>query len=695
MNSAPRKSFRNAKKWLIGLIRATLRPRPRISIWAWGDRHVVIPDESGGPHPGQLNTGRFPIFRGLFDLAQKPGVHFVTLCASARCGKTLFSIVILLYWIAERVGAVVWLDPSGVSAKKFVRNELESFLQRCKPVWALAVVSRTSWTTLWKTFRGKILRVVASGAEADMHGFNAELAIINEMDRCRASTNEDASSPDKIIARTRLFPHTRLVIENSTPGVAGEFSPIWKNFLKGSQHYCYLPCPHCSAAKHEKMGAVAWQPPANPEAGRSAQSYEPWLAGWQRLTFSVDKKLVPFNADLEKIADGAPRKAWTEETTGQIRFEQFAKWIKRRSVHDATKWESVKTGYDVDSIERGATYQCAHCKKDIVFVQLRWMLARYRWMAHNPAAPADRISAHVWAGYSPFEGWGLIGKEFVECGHDIEALIKFHNFTLGLPFIRQGTAIKSDDLDRVIARTPVRYVKGTLPMEAERLTMTVDKQGAGEFWYSIRAWGVLWESPERPTWSALVDWGRAHSWDEILELAGLKPDATGRERRFTFENKDGTVREYMVTAGLVDSGFEPESVYEFCLRQTECFDPYKGVAHTHTRGSKVRISKVLNDQLDLWLCWSDFFAANLYYDCIKFGTAFGSPVLWWLPTDIDDDYRKQLTDEYQGPDGWATRTKTNHLGDTEKEHRALADSVEEVLDIARAERAEAEAKPGA
>src|SRR4051794_6601220 len=43
------------------------------------DANVVIPEESGSPNPGRMRTGRFPVFRGLFDLAQKRGVHYFTL----------------------------------------------------------------------------------------------------------------------------------------------------------------------------------------------------------------------------------------------------------------------------------------------------------------------------------------------------------------------------------------------------------------------------------------------------------------------------------------------------------------------------------------------------------------------------------------------------------------------------------------
>ena len=371
-----------------------------------------------------------------------------------------------------------------------------------------------------------------------------------------------------------------------------------------------------------------------------------------------------------------------------VRFEQFARWVDRTDPGDATKKKRVKTGYDIAAVERGATYRCAHCQRDIEAVHLRWMLARYRWVSHNPHGSPDRISAHVWRAYAPQElggGFGVIAKEFIESKGSVAALIKFHNFTLGLPFIRTGTAVKEDDLDRVIARSP-RYLKGELPREAEMLTMTVDKQKE-EFYYVIRARGLMWEHPDQPSWSALVDWGRAHSWDELLELAGLKPDAAGELRRFTWTNPaTNEVREYAVEAGLVDSGNEAELVYDFCLHRTTIFDPYKGCPPTMTRWSKIRMTKVHDEQLDLWLCWSDFFAAYLYYDCIKSGRVHGEPLHWWLPADIDKDYREQLCDEYQDGDGWLTRHRNNHLGDCEKEQGVLDDTVEVRLDALREER---------
>lgn len=708
-------NFLSARTWLRGLLAAVFRPRPRTRLWRWLDAHVVIPESSGGPNPGRLRTGRFPIMRGLYDLAQQRGVHFLTLCSSARAGKTLFSICLVLYWIAEKFGAIVWLDPTRNSARKLVRDELNDFLLECAPVRALAIISKTTWTTLEKHFRGKRLRIIGSGAEADLHGFNAELAILNELDACRSSTESDAASADKIEARTKLFAASRLIVRNSTPQ-KGEFGPTWQKFLLGTQDHCYVPCPHCSDARAHVNRHLVFTPPPDDECrpGWSPLSYDPRLAGWQRFTFFSEKKAVPFDEELRPLVDetGAlkPRSAWREEVTGQAFFEPFAIMEERPRLDDPTQTERVRVAWNLKRVRRGTTYQCAHCAKPIEQADQVWMLNRYRWCAHNPdsadtgeegepdATPADHISAHVWSWYSPFEIWGIIAAEFLEAKGDLGRLIKFWVYTLGRPLVRNSTAIKGEDLDRVIARCPARYVQGQLPLEAEMLTVTVDKQGT-VFWFTIRAWGVLWDHPDQPTWSALVDWGEAGSFKMVLEKCGRVPDERGHTRRFHFTRADGSVREYMVLAGLVDCGFEQQAVFDLCLPYADWISPSKGGDGSKTGYNPIRPTKVMDDRLDHIWFWSDHFAADLYWACIKEGKLHDTVVHWWLPANIDEDYRKQLTDEYWGEkDGkkkWLTRTDNNHLGDCEKNQRVLAGSVEQQLDDLREQRAAAAAKAAA
>jgi hypothetical protein len=312
------------------------------------------------------------------------------------------------------------------------------------------------------------------------------------------------------------------------------------------------------------------------------------------------------------------------------------------------------------------------------------MLRRYELRSHNPGASKDHASFHVWAALSPFEGWGIIAKEFLLARGNVSKMHNFYNSTLGLPFIRKAAEIKLTDIDAVIARSP-EYMLREIPRKPEILTMTVDVQGDC-FWWSIRAWGLAFDQPEFPAWSALVDYGSAVSWDQIEELAGIKPDSRGITNHFTFEGQ-----EFSVYAGLIDSGFEAQSnkkVYAFTLKNADVFSPSKGGGWQQLRGDDVRSSPVDDDQQDLIWYYDDGFKQALYYGCIK-----EHKTLWWLPRNAGADYKEMMcnerTEERQMPDGtnklvWVC-VGPNHLADTEKMHQVMSGIIQSKLDAIREE----------
>jgi hypothetical protein len=231
-----------------------------------------------------------------------------------------------------------------------------------------------------------------------------------------------------------------------------------------------------------------------------------------------------------------------------------------------------------------------------------------------------------------------------------------------------------------------------MPMEPEILTVTVDVQNE-QLYYAIRAWGIQWDHPDKPTWCALIDWGDAINWDQIEEFCGWRDRADGARRKFRFTRPDGTVREYIVTSGLVDSGHEAKQgkeVYEFCLKHAEMLSPYKGSDRSKVRGDTVRTTPILNGKLELILAWSDYFAAALYYNAIRDGrNGVGDLINWWLPYNVDPQYKAQLTNERQVEENGKLTWKdggNNHLGDCEKMQEVLRDTIEAMLDEIRAEK---------
>lgn len=612
---------------------ATMQVRPVQKVWEWVDQHVVIPQVIGSLNTGPLDTSLMPFWRGIYDAYWDKRVHYITLCCSARVGKTLFSICCVLHKIGIWPGPILWVDPTRKTASAFSRQEMQPHIMECVPVRDKAIIDKVHWTTLLMNFVGMVLRMVGGGSAADLGGYQAEMVVLNEVDKLKHTIKGEASTADLAIARSKHFRFTRKIIENSTPTT--EWARTWQRFKAGSQTYVYVPCPHC---RH-----------------------------MQRLTFWPEEKEVPFDAEGKPLPEGQKR----VEKTGRFKFEHC---------------KTPAGSYDLERVERETVYECAACEKDIEHTQLAWMLRRYQLREHNPKAPKDHKSFHVWAALSIFEAWGMVAKEFLLARGNVSRMHNFYNSTLGLPFVRKATDVKVDDIDACIARSP-EYLLRELPRRPELLTMTVDVQGDC-FWWSIRAWGIAYDQQELPVWSALVDYGSAVSWDQIREIAGIKADRHGVINAYSFEH-EGERLQFQVYAGLIDSGFEAQSnkkVYAFTLENADIFSPSKGGGWAQLRGNDIRTAPVDDDKQDLVWYYDEGFKQQLYYTCIK-----EHRVLWWLPRNVGADYKEMMcnehTEEKQLPDGttklgWIC-VGPNHLADTEKMHEVLRGTIETRLEEVR------------
>ncbi|MDR3406364.1 MAG: phage terminase large subunit family protein [Chthoniobacter sp.] len=670
---------------------------------AWMSKHIEIPPITGALEPGPLDTSRVPPIEGLHDLLHQRHVHFFTFAKSARVGGTLFAITHVLHQIANDPGPILWVDPSRSSARQLFRRELEPFILACPPVARQAMVDKEHWTASLCFFRGgSFLRMAGAGSPNELAGYQARDVVINEGDKIHHTTKGEAPAHDLAIARTKQFRHTRKIIENSTP--TDEHGPTWTRFLRGSQRYCYLPCPHCTAKKSKKLGKkLKWSPPEKPEVGRSASSYDPRLAGWQRFTFSPDEKDVPFDIDLEPLPKGETR----VEKTGQFRFDH-CRIVENREVEPG-KFEPTPIGWDYEKIAAETWYECQHCAGRIEHTDLNWMLSRYRWIRHRVNGPRDHESAHYWAAYSPFEHWGDIAKKFILAGHNPGALHDVYNNDFGLPFRLVPTEVQESDITRLQLASP-HYLRRTIPHRPELLSMTIDVQdqtGDAPFWWGVWAWGIHWDQPGWPTWCALVDYGSAVSWDELEEIAGIAPvnkrtpDEPDRYHSWNWRDPaTGKLESFTIFAGLVDSGDQAQSdanVYDFCRKNGHIFSPSKGGGRSQLFGQTIRTSILEKDTPNaLALVWyrSDYFAQKVYRQIIK-----DRKYPRYLPRDLDADFIDQVTDErtvYEnGRLIWKAFKRRNHLGDVWKMNEVLEGTVEEVFDDLRLQRMKADEAAGA
>ncbi len=624
----------------------------------WADENVIVPDIVGSPYPGPLNSNRLPMWRGLLHRLELRRVRFFNLCKSARTGGSLFlGIVPVLHKIATRPGPILWLDPTTKTARRLSRQELQPFIRACKATNELRIRDRKSWTTLEMIFKTCTFGVVGAGSVADLGGRQGEMIVVNEKDKIPAQSRAEAPPGMLVQVRSKLFRRTRKIISNSTPTV--ESAETWGDFLAGSQLYGYLPCPECGGYQP----LTFFKEPEQPDKWMRVDADDPILIGHE--IERANREGVELTADTQRTDELVVKKA-KDEVGGYL--------IKGIPQTGRVWWppelQDKKTKvWNYDEVERQARYECAFCEAKIDFgKKLNWMNARYALRSHNPKAPADTESAHIWAAYSPMDlGLGGLAKKYLLSLGNIARMHDCYNSDWGRPFERTPTRITRKSIEALQQRTPVKYERAhpldpedplKLPVRPCFLTMEVDVQQT-EYWWTVWAHavdGAMW----------LLAWGQCVS---DLELNAI----TARE--WTYEFGDGSPNEtHKFYQGLKDSGYKAKrqnGVYRFVHENADWMASKGGKLQAGKEKPIFETTIAFNydgQEVDIpYIHYSDDqMKEHLYRFVIK-----ERQHARYLPQNLDDLFLEQVTSEYLAalkmPDGrtayeWRVGVDP-HLGD--------------------------------
>jgi phage terminase large subunit GpA-like protein len=314
--------------------------------------------------------------------------------------------------------------------------------------------------------------------------------------------------------------------------------------------------------------------------------------------------------------------------------------------------------WDEDKVEQLTSLTCPHCKRDIDQSEQCSMVDAGKWVQTNPHASKEHISWHISAMYSPNVSWGQLARFFLQKKDTPGGLHDFYNHYLGLPFIRKSSTVTITDVERVRDSSPEYTTYSgpnwVCPAEFKLILMSVDVQQDG-FWWAQR--GVTLDEA-----SYLIDYGPAAAWEDLMVL-------------FDRIYKLPSGEELRLYKALIDAGYIAKrisGVYDFCLRSGGKFIPCQGRSPVHglyqpIRETQFEYKGILIDAVQLR---DDMFKEELYIRRIQ--ERAGTP--WYLPRNLGEVYKKQLTNERLVGKKTATGTEVmewiddgnNHLGDVEK-----------------------------
>ena len=284
------------------------------------------------------------------------------------------------------------------------------------------------------------------------------------------------------------------------------------------------------------------------------------------------------------------------------------------------KWPSAEEEPDPIQRARRVRYICQNCGCMIADRDKPALLRAGRWQFVRRDTETPRSVAY-WLNtlYSPFTSFEEVAREFLKVKDDPELLHNFVNSWLAEPW--EDTKLKTS-AELVLERqtdTPA----WELPPWTKLLTGGIDVQETCMYWV-IRAWGDYMTSQN-------VAHGQALSGEEVERVMNTP-----------FRLPSGETM--MVELALMDSGDQTDTVYEFCLQNTDWVLPSKGSSKPlpgYYRISTVDKAGSQADGMRLVLVdtgkYKDMIAARM-----RRPNGSGS---WMVHKDCDLDYAQQVTSE--------------------------------------------------
>lgn len=262
-----------------------------------------------------------------------------------------------------------------------------------------------------------------------------------------------------------------------------------------------------------------------------------------------------------------------------------------------------------------------------------------RWVALNPG-PGRMPGFHIDALISLLTTWDALVEAFLRAKDDPQKLKGFVNLWLGESWEERGDA---PDWQALMLRRE-EFPRGTIPPGGLLISGGADVQMNG-IYYEVVSWGI-----DKQSWS--IDAGflpgdtadiRNKVWADLLQVV---------ERKY----RDAWGREWAIDAFGVDSGFNTNTVYDFCRRHPRLYATkgddgwHKPAIASAPREQQITISGKRRG-VKLWHIGTWPLKAELYANLRKEGLRDGAeatpPGFCHFSAELHDEvFFRQLTAEH-------------------------------------------------
>lgn len=231
------------RSFLAGLFTRALRSRPKISIGKWAEAvRLNIPAEESHALPGPYREDAEPVATIVHKFLLDPRYRVFIGPKPSRMGYTLAAIVGIAYWLAHYTCDIIFAIDDQRQVKKFAKKRLIPLLRSVKALADIMPQSSRALTNLVLWLRGATLHLAGARSISDVTSITAGLVIGDEVDQWRDFASGEASAFWHLLDRIMDVPGAKAVFFGKP---RNEADILWTQFLTGTRHQCFVPCPFC------------------------------------------------------------------------------------------------------------------------------------------------------------------------------------------------------------------------------------------------------------------------------------------------------------------------------------------------------------------------------------------------------------------------------------------------------------------
>ena len=548
-----------------------LSPRERTTTLEWCRSHARNVD--GRPYSYSL----FPHLGspgGPSDTMDDPNIRRIWLQFASRLGKTYFGQCCAMKKADCNPGPMMLASSVEKTAVEVTERTYRIIEHSPKVAWQLRPKIRRRQSCI--DFDACQCVVAWSRSVSTLADKEVEFGHANEIDKWEhQSTSREADPLQLFLDRFKNRPHHKILME-STPSIRGN-SRVESGRLGSTNCEFFVPCPHCSQYQTLKMGTK-----------ERPQLY------WQKLPNGrSDKDLARKTAYY--ICEFCEEKI---EDYHRSMMMRYGVWVP-----EGCKVNSVEAYKAADTVYQSTLPPDARTKKSVKHEWKGWKEAS--WVAGTPLRDGPDAGYRLSSLYALSLGWGEIASAFVSCTGKPQELRNFINQWLAETWENLKRTESWEQLgQRIIDKEQPR---GVAPDWTAILTVGIDRQasdGQAYLPWVVDAWGPMGRC-------ATIDYGNAESFDDMLGVVTKSwPKAGG----------GSSLR---IDFGVIDSGYKPDGIYEFCRQcHAQRIPVWPGKGSNHVLESEYRLSQLgpNTSMPNMTLIYIDTVRSQLWLDSQLDGT---------------------------------------------------------------------------